>query len=101
MWCLRHNFLLRLKNISNTAIIFLLFLLRPTTSIRLCNTMDKILLAFICLISISNMHAVQATATVDTWGQLVNVCAVEEKTATAKWFIFVIQHRTLRFPTVM
>lgn len=69
-------------------------------SIRLCNAMDKSLFMFICLIGISNMLAVQATPTVKTWGEVCNVRAVEEKTATARWFIFVVQHRTLRFPTV-
>lgn len=59
--------------------------------------MDKILLTvFICLISISNIQ----TVTVETWGNIYNVRAVEEKTATAKWFILVIQQRTLRFPSV-
>lgn len=62
--------------------------------------MDKILLVFICLISISNIYTVEAV-TVETWGELYNVRAVEEKTATARWFIFVIQQRKLRFPSVM
>lgn len=68
--------------------------------ISLHNTMDKLLLVFICLISISNMYSVQ-TVTIDTWGELYNVRAIEEKTATARWFIFVIQQRTLRFPSVI
>lgn len=62
--------------------------------------MDKILLVFICLISISNMYSVR-TETIETWGDVYNVRAIEEKTATARWFIFRIKQRTLRFPSVM
>lgn len=63
--------------------------------------MERILLVFfICLMNISIIYPVQSV-TIQTWGELYNVRAIEEKTATAKWFIFIIQHRTLRFPSVM
>lgn len=61
--------------------------------------MDKVLLVVICLMSISNIYSVQ-TETIETWGNLYNVRAIEEKTATVKWFLFKVQQRTLRFPTV-
>lgn len=62
--------------------------------------MEKILFIFICLINISNIYSVEFV-TIDTWGELYNVRAIEEKTTTARWFIFKIQQRTLRFPAVM
>lgn len=46
------------------------------------------------------MYSVQ-TETIQTWGELSNVRAIEEKTVTAKWFIFVVRKRTLRFPSVI
>lgn len=60
--------------------------------------MEKLLLALICLAS-ANVCLVRLETT-ETWGELNNVRALDQKTAIARWFVFVVQSRTLRFPAV-
>lgn len=62
--------------------------------------MEKLLLIFICLIANTTICLVKSE-TIETWGDLCNVRALDQKTAIAKWFVFIIQNRTLTFPTVI
>lgn len=61
--------------------------------------MDKWLVILIFLVTGSNIYLVQSEK-IETWGDLYNVRAIEEQTATAKWIALVVKTKTLRFPAV-
>lgn len=62
--------------------------------------MDKWVFVFICLVSSSNIYLVQME-TIETWGELRNVRALEEKSAVAHWIPLKIRTEMLRFPSVI
>lgn len=62
--------------------------------------MQKLLVVFICLIGIACIDLVR-TETVQTWGELYNVRAIDEKRATASWILLTVRTRKLRLPSVI
>lgn len=61
--------------------------------------MEKCLMVFICLVSTSSICLVQSE-TIETWGELKNVRAIDHQVVNIGWFPFKIQNRTLILPAV-
>lgn len=61
---------------------------------------EKLLLLLVCLVSGMGICFVH-TETIETWGDLYNVRAVDHRIVKAKGFVFYVQNRTMSFPPVI
>lgn len=73
--------------------------------------MNKLLIMLICSASSSYICSVRSLLVspnldsyteieIETWGELKNVRAIDQKTAIAPRFVLEVQNRTLAFPSV-